>query len=108
MSVDEDGVRASRVRVDSLKAIGVMRGKNSVRLAGITTRNPHCGFQTSGMQDTSCPAPSRKGRPVAGLRALHAATKPRTRSHGQCLPALSRFTGRCLAITVDAWGFGIT
>jgi hypothetical protein len=52
MKDDEDGVRASRVRMDHLKAAGIMRLKDSDGLAGTTTRASQGGFQTNGMLDT--------------------------------------------------------
>lgn len=57
MEDDENGVRASRIRMGHLKAAGIMRLKDSDGLAGTTTRASQGGFLTSGMSDTSCTAP---------------------------------------------------
>lgn len=65
MSDDEDGVRAGLVRVDPLTAAGIMRRKDIVGLAGITSPMPRYGFQTSRMRDTFCRV---RCRPVAGQR----------------------------------------
>lgn len=56
MEDDKDGVRASRVRMDHLKAAGIMRLKDSDGLAGTTTRASQGGFQTNGLLDTYCTA----------------------------------------------------
>lgn len=57
MSDDEDGVRASRMRVDPLRAAGIVRGKDSWGLAVITPRHRRHGFRAGCMQDTSCEVP---------------------------------------------------
>jgi hypothetical protein len=56
MKDDEDGVRASYVRMDHLKVAGIMRLKDSDGLAGTTTSASQGGFQTNGILDTYCRA----------------------------------------------------
>ena len=79
MSDDEDGVRASRLLMDPLKANGIMRGKHSAGLAGTTPR--HRGHVFSGGQ----PAGHFLQRATLEGTANHwpAALRPATKRHSQ-------------------------
>ena len=95
MSGDEDGVRASRVLMDSLKANGIVQGKDNAGLAEGAPRNRRHVFQVGSMQDTSCNVPRCKGLPAL-------ATGP-ARGHEAALAATGSVVRRSHLFSAAAW-----
>jgi hypothetical protein len=72
---DEDSVRASPVLVDSLKADGVVQGKHSADLTGITPSNRGHVFAAWLQAGHFLQSATLKELPATGLRYCEA-TKP--------------------------------
>lgn len=100
---DEDSVRASRVLVDSLKANGVVQGKHSDSLAGITPHNRGLVFSAWKAAGHFLQSAALKELPATGLRYC-ARRRSHARIHGQYLPAISLVLSPWLAKFVQRAG----